>query len=82
MRRDVEEVCVYCGKKTVWDVFTEDVPKGSINPATGHNIFTKIVRRGKVICKDYGALKGDDNRFDELIVKKMIRYPDEIRIFV
>ena len=44
MGRDWEEVTIYAGKKTVWQVFSEDVPMGSINPKTGHEIVTKIIR--------------------------------------
>lgn len=82
MRRDWEEVTIYAGKKTVWQVFSEDVPMGSINPKTGHEIVVKIIRRGKVLCKDYGKIMMDDCRFDDMPAKKMVRWPDEIRIYV
>lgn len=82
MGRDWEEVTIYAGKKTVWQVFSEDAPMGSINLKTGHEIVTKIIRRGKVLCKDYGKITGDYCRYDDLPVKKMIVRPDEIRIYV
>ena len=55
MRRDWEKVKTYDGSKTVWEVFLEDVPMGSINPETGHNIVTKIIRRGKCFARIMGA---------------------------
>ena len=82
MGRDWEEVTIYAGKKTVWQVFSEDAPMGSINLKTGHEIVTKIIRRGKALCKDYGKITGDYCRYDDLPVKKMIVRPDEIRIYV
>ena len=82
MGRDWEEVTIYAGKKTVWQVFSEDAPMGSINLKTGHEIVTKIIRRGKVLCKDYGKITGDYCRYDDLPVKKMVVYPDQIRIYV
>lgn len=82
MRRDWEEVSIYAGGQTVQQVFSEDVPMESINPETGHEIVVKIIRRGKVLCKDYGKIMADDCRFDDMPVKKMIRWPDEIRIYV
>lgn len=82
MRRDIEEIRIYAGSQTVREVFMEDVPMGSVNPANGHEILTKIIHRGRMLCKDYGALRDDDNRFDGMIAKKMIRRADEIRIYV
>lgn len=82
MRRDWEEVNIYAGGQTVQQVFSEDVPMGSINPKTGHEIVVKIIRRGKVLCKDYGKIMTDDCRFDDMPAKKMVRWPDEIRIYV
>lgn len=82
MRRDWEEATIYAGKKTVCQVFLEDTPMGSINLKTGHEIVTKIVRRGKVLCKDYGKITGDYCRFDDMPVKKVVCRPDEIRIYV
>lgn len=82
MRRDWEGVTIYVGRKTVWQVFSEDAPVGSINPKTRHEIVVKIIRGGKVICKDYGKIMTDDCRFDDMPVKKMVRRPDEIRIYV
>ena len=82
MGRDWEEVTIYAGKKTVWQVFSEDVPMESINPKTGHEIVVKIIRRGKVLCKDYGKIMADDCRFDDMPAKKMVRRLDEIRIYV
>ena len=82
MRRDWEKVKTYDGSKTVWEVFLEDVPMGSINPNTRHEIVVKIIRGEKVICKDYGKIMADDCRFDDMPVKKMVRRPDEIRIYV
>ena len=82
MRRDWERVSIYAGRKTVWQVFSEDVPMGSINPETGHEIVVKIIRRGKMLCKDYGEITANDFRFDDMPVKKMVRRPDEIRTYV
>ena len=82
MRRDWEEVNIYAGGQTVQQVFSEDVPMGSINPKTGHEIVVKIIRRGKVLCKDYGKIMTNDCRFDDMPDKKMVRWPDEIRIYV
>ncbi len=82
MRRDWEKVNIYAGGQTVQQVFSEDVPMGSINPKTGHEIVVKIIRRGKVLCKDYGKIMTNDCRFDDMPAKKMVRWPDEIRIYV
>lgn len=82
MRRDWEEVTVYSEKKTVWNAYIEDVPCGDLDPQTGHNIFVKIIRKGKVLCNNYGALQGPNGWLDNLIVKKIIRRPEEVLICV
>ena len=82
MRRDWEKVKTYDGSKTVWEVFLEDVPMGSINPEPGHNIVTKIIRRGKMLCKDYGSLMTDEDRLDDMSVKRVILRPEEVLIHV
>ncbi|HIX25744.1 MAG TPA: hypothetical protein IAA09_12475 [Candidatus Lachnoclostridium avicola] len=82
MRRDWEEVNIYAGGQTVQQVFSEDVPMGSINPKTGHEIIFKIVRQGKTLCSDYGKLPFVEHQFDGMPVKKVVRWQDEIRIYV
>ncbi len=82
MRRDWEGVTIYAGKKTVWQVFSDIASMGTTDPNTGNEIIFKIVRQGKTLCKDYGKLPFVKHQFDDMPVKKVVRWPDEIRIYV
>ena len=75
-----EGVTIYAGRKTVRQVFLEEIP-GRANPEVRRKTVAKIIRNGKVLCKDYGSTAGDC-RYDDLPVKKMIVRPDQIRIYV
>ena len=79
MGKGWEEVVIYAGRKTVRQVFLEDTPGSNLER---REITAKIIRDGKVLCKDYGKNTGDDCRYDDLPVKKMIVWPNEIRIYV
>ena len=82
MRRDCEEVRIYAGRKTVWDVCLESVPVGLKNLDTRREVKVQIMEKGETSCEDYGKIMWTDSRIDDIPVKRTVIYPDEIRIYV